>query len=594
MASVDSLREGTILRGKRDYHITSQLGHGGFGITYLAEATIMVDGVIPQKLKFCIKEFYLSDKCSRSASGWVNFNTDPEIEKNGKSDFRAEAEILKSLNAVPGIVPVSDIFEANNTVYYVMQFLEGQTLDKKIQTENRLTETEALSIIEKIGRALMQLHDKKMTHLDIKPENIILVKEGFEYAPVLIDFGLSRCYNMFGRESRGKKVFAISEGYSPVEQYGIINSFTPESDVYALAATLFHMLTGEVPKPSKDVTDNYIRETLLKYGVSEKVVTAITRAMRRESNERTESVRQFLNDLKEVQSGGGKETEIIGPNPSNDSHKYYKIFGIAALIALVGFFAFSILQNGNGGEGSLPKANLNVICETPDADIYINDVKKGTTPWSGNLDSGDYKVEVRKKGFESQSKSITLAEKETIDVKFPSLVALPPTPIPTGHLTINYQPRNSEVWIDGKKRGTTPSTFKDLPIDTYSVEIRKNGYENKNEQVTIVEGQTKILSGNLTKVETGSNGTSTGTSSGSTSSNGTLQIGDYATWRGDIKNGKPHGRGTMTFTKSHLIDSYCDKVAKAGDTVEGTYVDGHLHDGMWQSDGQQKYLLIGN
>lgn len=574
MASVDSLREGTILRGKRDYHITSQLGHGGFGITYLAEATIMVDGVIPQTLKFCIKEFYLSDKCSRSASGWVNFNTGPEIEKNGKSDFRAEAETLKSLNAVPGIVPVSDIFEANNTVYYVMQFLEGQTLDKKIQAEKRLTETEALSIIEKVGRALMQLHDKKMTHLDIKPENIILVQKGFEYAPVLIDFGLSRCYNMFGRESRGKKVFAISEGYSPVEQYGIINSFTPESDVYALAATLFHMLTGEVPKPSKDVTDNYIRETLLKYGVSEKVVTAITRAMRRESNERTGSVKQFLNDLKEMQSGGGKETEIIGPKPPIDPHKPYKIIGILALIALVGYFVFSVLRKDN-------EAILNVTCETPDADIYINDEKKGNAPWSGSLDAGDYKVEVRKNGFESQSKTITMAGKQTIDVKFPSLMPLLPTPIPTGHLTINYQPNNSEVWIDGKKLGTTPRSFKELPIGTYSVEIRKNGYENKNEQVTIVEGQTKILSGSLSKVD-------------STSSNGTLKIGDYATWRGDIKNGKPHGRGTMTFTKSHLIDSYCDKVAKAGDTVEGTYVDGHLHDGIWQSDGQQKYLLIGN
>ena len=103
---------------------------------------------------------------------------------------------------------------------------------------------------------------------------------------------------------------------------------------------------------------------------------------------------------------------------------------------------------------------------------------------------------------------------------------------------------------------------------------------NKNETVTIVDGQTTLLSGSLSKVGTGSNGT--------------LQIGDYATWRGGIKNGKPDGQGTMTFTKSHLIDSNCDKVAKAGDTVKGTYVDGHLHDGMWQSDGQQTYLLIGN
>ena len=85
---MDSLKEGFLLQGKLEYRIVHQLGHGGFGITYLAESNYKMNN-IPQKGKFCIKEFFLSDKCSRDASGRVHFNTDLETEKIGKSDFKA-------------------------------------------------------------------------------------------------------------------------------------------------------------------------------------------------------------------------------------------------------------------------------------------------------------------------------------------------------------------------------------------------------------------------------------------------------------------------------------------------------------------------
>ncbi len=536
MASVDSLKVGASLHGKLVYRITSQLGHGGFGITYLAEATQKVDG-IDHDLKFCIKEFFLRDKCSREASGWVNFNTDEKTEKNGKSDFKKEAEILKSLNEVPGIVPVSEIIEANNTVYYVMQYLDGQTLDKKIHTETRLEENAALPIIRKVGKALGVLHNKNMMHLDVKPENIMLVDKFGEINPVLIDFGLSRSYNMFGRESSGKKIFAISEGYSPVEQYGIINSFHAETDVYALAATLFHMLTGEVPKPSKDITDSYVKETMKKYGVSEKVENAIACAMRKEMSDRTGSVKQFLDALVESSSnqGGGGTIPIGGTETDPPKMKYFLIAGAIALVAVLCllFGRGGDSQGGGGGNGPVPEDTPIVVPPTPEPD-NVPEIK-------------------------------------------------------TGNLKIDFQPKNAEVLIDGTKLGTSPNTFKDLSVGSHSVEIRKDGYNSKTETVSIVGGQTYSLSGSLTKIVVEEEITPPPTPAR------TLKIGDYATWQGGVRNGKPHGQGTMTFIKSHRIDPNCEDVANAGDKVTGTYVNGLLDNGTWQSPGKpDKFLLLGN
>lgn len=141
------------------------------------------------------------------------------------------------------------------------------------------------------------------------------------------------------------------------------------------------------------------------------------------------------------------------------------------------------------------KATLLVTCATADADIYINDEKKEKTHkgWNGSLDPGNYLIEARKEGYITQKRSVTLSNNQNLKVELPALVAS------TGLLDINYKPIRAEVLIDGEKKGTSPNLFSNLAVGNHRVEIRKEGYRSETMTVTIEEGQTTSLSGNLTE-----------------------------------------------------------------------------------------------
>ena len=160
-----ALSEGTILtgkKGKHTYKVIKVLGRGGFGITYLAQETVLVDG-IPQTHKYTIKEFCLSDICTRDADGSISVVQDRVDElTEAKEEFRKEAEHLRELSH-GGIVPVSEVFEQNGTVYYVMQYLGGTTLSTYIKENGALDENLAVDITHKVATALSYLHQRMMT-----------------------------------------------------------------------------------------------------------------------------------------------------------------------------------------------------------------------------------------------------------------------------------------------------------------------------------------------------------------------------------------------------------------------------------------------
>lgn len=137
-------------------------------------------------------------------------------------------------------------------------------------------------------------------------------------------------------------------------------------------------------------------------------------------------------------------------------------------------------------------ANVNVSCPTPGAQIYVNDQLKGKSPWSGSLTAGNYQFEARLNGHHSAKRSETLAQRDNRQIEFPALVAI------TGNLDVNYKPTNAEVWLDGKKLGTSPDIFRNIIIGTHEVELRKDGYQSEKKTVTISEGQTASLTGSLT------------------------------------------------------------------------------------------------
>lgn len=251
MENINSLRPGTILKGEQIYRIESVLGAGGFGITYLAQTSVMF-GNIPVNVRVAVKEHFVGDYCERQHDGatvvCVGTQKVRDMVEGSLKDFLSEARRLSAVSAKhPNIVKVNEIIEANGTAYYVMEYLSGKSLWDYIRERGPLTEEETRGLMLPIVDASAYLHASSMTHLDIKPQNIMLTDGNGTLKPVLIDFGLSKHYAEDGSPTSTVNTLACSDGYSPIEQYSGITTFSPTADVYALGATILTCLTGRIP-----------------------------------------------------------------------------------------------------------------------------------------------------------------------------------------------------------------------------------------------------------------------------------------------------------------------------------------------------------
>lgn len=253
------LPQGHILKSPTyTYRIESVLGCGGFGITYLASTYIKVDNV-SLKVRFAIKEHFLSSDCERdvNTSQVVYSNPAKERVENSRKDFLAEAKRLKKVGVNhPNIVKVNEVFEANNTAYYVMEYLDGESLRSWIRKNGAMDEEMIFSTLNPIIEAVQHLHKNRMTHLDIKPDNIMLTHdENGDIRPVLIDFGLSKHYDKGGKPTSTINTLGCSDGYAPMEQYAGITIFSPSADIYALGATMYFCAIAKDPKKSTELDE---------------------------------------------------------------------------------------------------------------------------------------------------------------------------------------------------------------------------------------------------------------------------------------------------------------------------------------------------
>ena len=304
----DALKMGTrLISGANTYQIERVLGQGTFGITYLATTTTKAKAVISGGLgeieeegeviiKVAIKEFFMNDLNKRSSDGSNVEESSSQLIQDYRKKFRREAENLSHLNHT-NIVKVLEVFDANNTTYYAMRYIKGQSLDEYISIKGKLNEEEALRIIRPIAEALQYMHDNKMLHLDLKPKNIMLDKN---LKPYLIDFGLSKQYDDNGEPESSTTIGLGTPGYAPIEQANFKQdgTFPATLDVYALGATLYKMLTGKTPPVASDV---------LLYGVNSLPISlsantrlAIIEAMNPKKTDRLQSVSAFMNVLKGV------------------------------------------------------------------------------------------------------------------------------------------------------------------------------------------------------------------------------------------------------------------------------------------------------
>lgn len=339
-----SLQVGTILKGSTDYRIEEQLHQGGFGITYRASGTYMA-GNIPQIGTFTIKEFFIGKICSRDASGNVTVSAEHKESYNkAKLDFKQEAEILHNLHH-DNIVPVNEVFEQNNTVYYVMSFLGNTSLYRYVASRGgKLSESESKEIIVSVSKAVKHLHDNQILHLDIKPDNIMMQQMGGQYRPILIDFGQA-LYFANGKPKNPKAIGGYSKGYSPLELKNEINTFQTSIDVYSLAATLLYMLSGVDPCDASEQGRSKLYQ-VLPDSVSNKCAETLVRALACNASGRIQNVDSFISELRQVATspiggniptGSGNATEAIIPSskPSFPTKYLYIIIGVVCLVAII-------------------------------------------------------------------------------------------------------------------------------------------------------------------------------------------------------------------------------------------------------------------
>ena len=353
-----SLPSGTVLS---DYRLEGVLGHGGFGITYLA-----TDLSLDQRV--AIKEYYPREFAVRDSTRTVHATGSSEDRDNftwGHDRFGEEARTLARFSHL-NIIAVRRLFEANGTSYIVMDFCEGEPLDAVIKREAPLS----AAVLERVFGALLDglehVHAAGVMHRDIKPANIFLRADG---SPVLLDFGAAR--QALVSHSRSMTSLATAH-YAAFEQYSTRGNQGPWTDIYGLSATLYHAATGEKPQDAPDRMLEDKVEALSSRAAGQYprgLLQAIDAGLAVRPENRPQTVEQWRRMMEPgavppPPSGQGYSPPANAYDPPTSGRKT----GVAVLAALAGIFAMLvvilIVVVSRGGSGS-PEANA----ETPAASV---------------------------------------------------------------------------------------------------------------------------------------------------------------------------------------------------------------------------------
>ena len=277
------LSENTLLQGGK-YKIVRFISAGGFGCTYEAEHVMLHKRV-------AIKEFFVKDFCNRDETTSqisVGITSKTALVDKLKKKFIEEAQSLCSLDH-PNIVHVFDVFEDNGTAYYVMDYIDGPSLNDFVKKDGPMSEQKALGYIKQVADALKYVHSRNRLHLDIKPGNIMVDEKG---RAILIDFGASKQYDEEAGENTST-LLGKTPGYAPLEQMGNdVVKFLPSTDIYALGATLYKLLTGVTPPSASLLASGETLEEMPST-VSAGTRNAIIQSMQTNKMKRPQSIDEF-------------------------------------------------------------------------------------------------------------------------------------------------------------------------------------------------------------------------------------------------------------------------------------------------------------
>ncbi len=297
-----------------EYRLTSVLGVGGFGITYLAHDTLLDQDV-------AIKEYFPSGDVARAQGGTVSMTNTQRTEdyQSGLDRFLTEARTLAGFNH-PHIIRVKRFFKAHGTGYMVMDYEDGESLKVYLQKNPFPSEDTLKSLLALLLDGIAIVHNSGFLHRDIKPDNIFIRADG---KPVLIDFGSAR------QASSGADrtlTALVTPGYAPFEQYTTKSEQGPWSDIYAFGGVLFFAVTGEAPADALSrLKEDTVAEILLKardrYSTAflEAIEWALTPDEKRRPQTVAEWRQKIIGDVTEAAVKTGPPATTVRVQDSSDA-----------------------------------------------------------------------------------------------------------------------------------------------------------------------------------------------------------------------------------------------------------------------------------
>ena len=300
----NALPVGTVLSNR--YFVGAVLGQGGFGITYVGCDTRL-------NKKVAIKEYYPAGYVSRYSEHSTNLSVASgdaaTTFEHEKQKFIKEAYLLAEFAGDRNIVNVTDILVEHNTAYIVMEYVEGETLDRLIRQNGKMSFTEAFTMLEPMMKSLSRVHSKGLIHRDISPANIMVLSDR---QITLIDFGAAR---EFDSQAERSLSVILKHGYAPTEQYMTKGPQGPWTDVYAVCATIYKMITGITPPSAIDrmVGDIMKKPSEVGAAIMPAQEAALMKGLSVLQNERYSSMDELHDALLGKAPAQMEATEIITP-----------------------------------------------------------------------------------------------------------------------------------------------------------------------------------------------------------------------------------------------------------------------------------------
>ena len=388
------LRPFTVLQGK--YMIGRVIGMGGFGITYIGWDLNL-------QTYIAIKEYFPESFAHRDTMATTTVTTNEnkqEIYDKGLKRYVEEARNLSKFYQLQGIVSVKDFFYENGTGYIVMEYINGVDLKHYLKgMGGTLDEATVLALMKPVFESLYEVHKNGLVHRDISPDNIMVDNEG---KIKLIDFGSVR-----GQSAETDKTYTVilKHGYAPPEQYYAKGKQGPWTDIYSLCATMYKMLTGEVPPNGVErmEDDTYVNPSSKGITVSERTEAVLRKGLAVKATERYQNIGELLSDLygsgpiasvnavpqaNPYAAPGNNSTSVSmqsmhltpGQNnaeSSNNKKKIGLIAGIAA--AVVALIIGLVLILGGGKKKENDKTTTEVPADTTEAASATDVTTEGTT-----------------------------------------------------------------------------------------------------------------------------------------------------------------------------------------------------------------------